>query len=329
MLQISEQQVLDLLPMSECVQRMRDCFASLGRAEALNVSRRRLFLPTGTVMHQMAGAWGGYLGTKIYATNVKKGAMYFHVLLYNAESAEPLALIEANHLGQIRTGAASGAATDLLAPRAIEKVALIGSGFQAWTQLEAVLAVREVQSISVYSRKAANRESFAANASMAFGIEVIAAASAEECVRGAQVVITATYAKDPVLEDAWVEADAHVNASGSNQASRREIPTELVRRASLIAIDSLEQAKIEAGDLLLAAPHSEWGSLPLVEMGKIAAATAYTRPDGITIFESLGLGVQDVAAAALVYEKLTKRLIAHLRRSAFPGEARSVVRGQV
>lgn len=306
MLQISEQQVIDVLTMCDCVQRIRDCFASFGRGEAQNVPRRRLFLPTGTVMHQLAGAWGGYLGTKVYTTNVKQGAMYFHVLLYDAESAEPLALIEANHLGQIRTGAASGVATELLAPTEVEKIALIGSGFQAWTQLEAVLTVRQAQRVSIFSRKSANRDSFAAKAEKAFGVEVRAAASAEECVRDAQIVITATYAKDPVLEDAWVEASAHVNASGSNQASRREIPTELVRRASLIALDSLEQAKSEAGDLLLAVPESEWGGLPLMELGKIAAASEYKRPEGITIFESLGLGVQDVAAAALVYEKLKR-----------------------
>ena len=128
--------------MGECVARMRECFAALGRGEAVNVPRRRLMLATGTVMHQMAGAWGGYLGTKIYATNVKRGAMHFHVLLYDAASAEPLALIEANHLGQMRTGAATGVATDLLAPAEVSTVALIGSGTQAWTQLEAVLTVR-------------------------------------------------------------------------------------------------------------------------------------------------------------------------------------------
>ena len=306
MLQISEQQVLDLLPMGECVQRMHDCFAALGRGEAQNLPRRRLFVPTGTVMHQLAGAWGGYLGTKIYATNVKQGAMYFHVLLYNAETAAPLALIEANHLGQIRTGAASGAATALLAPSEVEKVALIGSGFQAWTQLEAVLAVRQPRQVSVFSRKSDKRRSFADKASQAFGVQTTAASSAEECVRGAQIVITATYAKDPVLESEWVEDGAHVNASGSNQAARREIPTELVRRAELIVVDSLEQARTEAGDLLLAVPESEWGGLPIVEFGWIAKAAAYTRPQGITIFESLGLGVEDVAAAALVYEKLTK-----------------------
>jgi alanine dehydrogenase len=306
MIQISEQQVLDLLPMGECVQRMHECFAALGRGEAQNLTRRRLFLPTGTVMHQLAGAWGGYLGTKIYATNVKKGAMHFHVLLYNAETAEPLALIEANHLGQIRTGAASGAATALLAPSEVHKVALIGTGFQAWTQLEAVLAVRRPQHVMVFSRKSEKRASFADKASQSFGVETTAASSAEECVRDAQIVITATYAKEPVLEDEWVEDGAHVNASGSNQGTRREIPTELVRRAALIVVDSLEQARTEAGDLLLAVPESEWGGLPLMEFGRIAAAANSPRPQGITIFESLGLGVEDVAAAALVYEKLTK-----------------------
>ena len=305
MLLITENQVRELLPMGECVARMRDCFAALGRGAAWNVPRRRLFLPTGTVMHQLAGAWGGYLGTKIYTTNVQRGAMYFHLLLYDAASAEPLALIEANHLGQIRTGAASGVATDLLAAAAVSEVALIGAGFQAWTQLEAVLNVRPARVARVYSRKPEKRESFAARARAAFGVEVTAAATAEACVRGAQVVITSTYAKEPVLASEWVADGAHVNATGSNQADRREIPTELVRRAGLIAVDSIEQARMEAGDLLLAVPEGEWGGLPLVELGRIAADAGFRRPEGVTIFESLGLAVQDVAAAALVYEKLT------------------------
>ncbi|MGO9240646.1 MAG: ornithine cyclodeaminase family protein [Bryobacteraceae bacterium] len=305
MLQITDNQVRELLPMGECVARMRECFAALGRGEAVNVPRRRLFLPTGTVMHQLAGAWGGYLGTKIYTTNAQRGAMYFHLLLYDAASAEPLALIEANHLGQIRTGAASGVATELLAAAAVSEVALIGAGFQAWTQLEAVLNVRPARVARVYSRKGEKRESFAARARAAFGVEVTAAATAEACVRGAQVVITSTYAKEPVLASEWVETQAHVNATGSNQAGRREIPAELVRRAGLIAVDSIEQARIEAGDLLLAVPQGEWGGLPLVELSRIAADPGFRRPDGVTIFKSLGLGVQDVAAAALVYEKLT------------------------
>jgi alanine dehydrogenase len=179
----------------------------------------------GSVLHQLAGWTGDYYGAKIYSTNVRQGAMHFHVLLYDARSAEPLALIDANALGQIRTGAATGVATDLLAPAAVETVALIGSGFQSWTQLEAVLTVRPgIREVRVYSRKAENREGFAARAVESFGVTVQAVDRAETAVRGADVVITCTFAKDPVFEDAWLGARAHVNAAGSNQAGRREVP---------------------------------------------------------------------------------------------------------
>jgi ornithine cyclodeaminase/alanine dehydrogenase-like protein (mu-crystallin family) len=304
MLHISEDEVLRLYPMSEAVSSMRDCFLALAMGEASNQPRRRLFLPTGSVLHQLAGWHRGYYGAKVYATNVKKGAMHFHVLLYNAETAAPLAFIEANYLGQIRTGAASGFATDLMGPAEVDTVGLIGSGFQAWTQLEAVLAVRKAREALVYSRSVEKRERFAEKATEAFGIPVRAVATAEEAVRLAQVVITATFAKDPVLESDWVAEGAHINAAGSNQANRREIPTELVRRASLIAVDSLEQAGIEAGDLLLAAPQNEWAAMSVKELQEIAGDPAFRRPEsGVTIFESLGLGVEDIAAAACVYER--------------------------
>ncbi len=231
-----------------------------------------------------------------------RGALAFHVLIYDAETAEPLALIEANALGQIRTGAASGVATDVLARKDAATVGMIGTGFQAWTQLEAVAAVRNIGVARVWSRSEEKRVRFAHAAMGSFGIEVIAAKSAEAAVQGADIVITATYAKEPVIEDGWVSTDAHVNASGSNQASRREIPETLVRRAALIAVDSLEQARSEAGDLLLAVPESDWPSLPIKEMKDLMDG-CFKRPAGVTLFESLGLAVQDIAVAARVYEK--------------------------
>lgn len=304
MLLIREDDVRRLLPMKDAVAQARSAFLELAKGDAVNQPRRRLFLPTGSVLHQMAGAWKNYYGTKIYATNVRRGAMAFHVMLYDAATAEPLALIEANALGQIRTGAASGVATDALAAREAASVGLIGSGFQSWTQLEAVLTVRPgVKDVRVYSRKAERREEFAARARDAFQANVRAVQSAEEAVRDADVVVTCTYAKDPVIDDAWVSATAHINAAGSNQKDRREIPAELVRRASLIAVDSLEQARIEAGDLLLAAPQDEWTALPVRELGSIVADAGFMRPNGVTLFESLGLAAQDIAAAALVYER--------------------------
>lgn len=241
----------------------------------------------------MAGAWGKYLGTKIYAANPRHRAAYFFFLLFDAETAKPLAYMEANHLGQIRTGAASGYATDLLSKPGASRLAIIGSGFQAHTQLEAMRQVRNLGDIRVWSRSEVNRYDFAVKTGTR------AVASAEEAVRGADIVVTATWSKDPVLEADWIAPGTHINAMGSNQAQRRELPSDLIARAQLIAVDSVEVAKIESGDLLLAPV--DWNDARIVELAQIER-----RPAGepITIFKSNGLGVEDVAAAAYVYERL-------------------------
>ena len=241
----------------------------------------------------MAGAWGKYFGTKIYSSNPKVGANFFF-LLFDAETARPLAQVEANYLGQIRTGAASGYATDVLAAKDASTLAIIGSGFQARSQFEAIREVRRFKEVRVWSRNAAKRAEFAKL------IGATPCATAEQAVRGAHIVATATSAKDPVIESDWIAAGAHINAMGSNQAQRRELPSDLIARAQLIAVDSIEQAKIEAGDLLLAPV--DWADPRIVELSKIEA-----RPAGspLTIFKSIGLGVEDVAAAAFVYEQLS------------------------
>lgn len=302
MLHIREDEVRRLLPMKDAIAAVADSFRALASGEGSNQPRRRLFLPTGSVLHQMSGWFRGYYGLKVYAANVKKGALSFHVMLYDAATAEPLALIEANALGQIRTGAATGVATDLLAPAGPAAVGMIGTGFQAWTQLEAVAAVRPISEARVWSRSTEKRAKFAERATAELGIKATAPDTAEAAIRGADVIITATYAKDPVIEDEWISPKAHVNAAGSNQANRREIPTALVRRAALIVVDSIEQARVEAGDLLLACPEQEWSSLPLVELKDVIPA-GFARPGGVTVFESLGLGVEDIAAAAKVFER--------------------------
>ena len=292
MLFVTEEQVRKLLPMRECIWLMREVFKDLRSGAALNQIRRRLFLPTGSTLHSMAGAWGKYFGTKIYSANPKFGANFFF-LLFDGETARPLAQFEANYLGQIRTGAASGYATDVLAAPDASTLGIIGSGFQAQTQFEAISAVRPIKEVRVWSRNEAKREEFARS------IGAMTVATAEEAVRGAAIVATATSAKDPVLESGWIAAGTHVNAMGSNQAARRELPSELIARADLIVCDSIEQAKIEAGDLLLAPV--DWADPRIVELAKVDS-----RPGGapVTIFESIGLGVEDVAAAAFVYEQL-------------------------
>lgn len=298
MLYLTEQHVRDLLPMTDCIGLMQTAFERLAVGEALNQPRRRLILPTGSVLHYMAASDGQYYGAKIYATNPRHGA-HFLFLLYRAADAQPLAILEANHLGQIRTGAASGLATRFMARPNAATLAIIGSGFQARTQLEAMLAVRQISEVRVWSRDPAKRSAFAAET------HTRAVATAEEAVRGAQIVVTATFAREPVLASEWVEPGAHINAMGSNQANRREIPADLVRRADSIAVDSTEQARMESGDLLMALDDRDWSNPRIVELKDVVSGRvqARTAPEQVTLFKSNGLAVEDVIAAAFVYER--------------------------
>ena len=153
--------------------------------------------------------------------------------------------------------------------------------------------VRDLGDVRVWSRSEEKRYNFAVETSTR------AVATAEEAVRGADIVVTATWSKDPVLEAAWISPGTHVNAMGSNQASRRELPADLIARADLIAVDALDVARIEAGDLMLA--EVDWDDPRIYELAQVTG-----RPEGdpITIFKSCGLGVEDVAVAAYLYEKL-------------------------
>ena len=288
MLYFSEAEVRELLPIGECVGMMRRAFEALAQGHAQNQPRRRMTLETGTILHSMAGSFLNYFGTKFYSTNPRYGA-HFYFMLYDATTGEPLAFMEANALGQIRTGAASGYAVDLLANPQAETLGIIGSGFQARSQLAAIRAVRPIHTVRVWSRSEEKRRKFAEECG------ATAVDSAEEAVRGAHIVTTATFSKDPVLEDSWIAPGTMINAMGSNVASRRELPAELVRRADLVAVDCLEQARIEAGDLILA---DSWANI--VELKEV---TKSYDPGRVTIFKSIGAGMEDVAAAAFIYER--------------------------
>jgi len=288
MFYFTESDVQELLPITEAIRLMRLTFEALAEGRAQNQPRRRLILESGSVLHTMAGAFINYFGTKFYSTNPRYGA-HFHFFLYDGKTATPLAMMEANHLGQIRTGAASGYATDLLSNPESDTVGIIGSGFQARTQLAAIRAVRPIKTVRVWSRTEEKRVKFAQECS------ATPANSAEQAVRGAHIVVTATNSKEPVLESDWIAPGTLVNAMGSNVASRRELPADLLLKAGLVAVDSLEQAKIEAGDLILA---DSWANV--VELQNVKR---HYDPSRITIFKSLGLGVEDVAAGAFVYER--------------------------
>jgi alanine dehydrogenase len=292
----TEEEVRRLFPMRDAVECMRRAFAQKGAGTAINQPRRRLILPNHSTLHQLAGSYGAYFGAKIYSTNPQHGA-WFTVLLYDAESAKPLAQFEANHLGQIRTGAASGLATDLLAPVNASKLAVIGSGFQAKTQVDAIRTVRALTRVKIWSRDAGKRQRFAEQCREGFGLNAIASASAEEAIEDADIVVTATSSRTPVFESRWLKNTVLVNAMGSNYSDRREVPAETIRMASRLVADDIAQCKIEAGDLIMALQPDEWNG--------VRELSEFSTPEpasGITVFKSVGLGLEDVAAAAWIYE---------------------------
>ena len=292
MLFLTESEVRELLPLPKAIELMEAMFHRLATGKSLNQPRRRLILPTGSTLHYMAAADGAYFGTKIYSAHPQHGA-HFLFLLYRASDAKPLAIFQANYLGQIRTGAASGYATKLLAREDSTTLAVVGSGFQAETQIAAMRAVRPIRQVRIWSRSEEKRRTFAKKC------DAVAMPTAEEAVRGADIVVTATNSRDPVIADAWIAPGVHINAMGSNQSQRRELPAELILRADLIAVDSLEQARMESGDLLLALDPEKWGP-NIVELKDVKARPS---AQAITIFKSNGIAAEDVASAGYVYER--------------------------
>jgi alanine dehydrogenase len=307
-LYLSEQDVLSILTMPKAIELVDGAFRGLADGTAVNHPRRRVVLPTGSVLHYMAAGMPRYFGVKVYSTNPKSGA-HFEVLLYRSEDGMPLATLEANHLGQIRTGAASGVATKYMAREDAKVAGIIGSGFQAQTQLEAIANARNLTEVRVWSRKPEKREAFARDCSAKFGLAVRATETVRECVEAADIVVTATSSREPVIESAWIAPGTHVNGTGSNWADRRELPAELIfGRAAIVAVDSIEGARMESGDLLIPLHDSPATPFPGVELSEIVAGLRPGRVNAaqITVFKSNGLAVEDVAVAGYIYEEALK-----------------------
>ncbi len=309
MIHISEEQVREALPMAKAVELVEGCFRRLDSGRAVNHPRRRLFLENGAVLQYMAAAdeEGEYMGAKVYATHPQAGAR-FVVLLFDATSAALLATIDANALGQIRTGAASAVATRHMARPEATRLGIIGSGWQAETQLEAVAAVRTLSVVKVYSRSSEKRSRFAQRMGKRLALPIEAVDTAEEAVADADVVVTITKAREPVLEGRWLAPGCHVNAAGNNHAKRREIDTVTLERAAVIAVDSLEQAKVEAGDLIQAAKEGRLDWNRVRELSAIVAARQAGRnsPEDVTLFESQGLAAEDIAVAGHVFRQVSR-----------------------
>lgn len=307
---LDEACVKQLVTMEDALAAVEEVFGAQGRGGVYNVPRVRAPLKNGTLRITAAVlSYRGYYGVKVSSTAVfhsNAGRMFS---LYREETGELCAVVQVFAMGALRTGAASGIATRYLANPDAAVLAVLGSGRQARTQVDAVCAVRPIREIRVWSPTPANRDAFCRDLDKMNKINVLGSDSPAEAVRGAEVLVTATTATVPVVQGAWLAPGVHINAVGANYEHRRELDTAAVAAATFIATDDTEQVRYESTDLT--APVAEgvlsWDrvhGLGDVVAGKLAGRAA--RSD-ITLFKSLGVAIEDVALAVRAYERARER----------------------
>ena len=306
---LKEDDIRNLLDMPAAVAAVEESFRRQASGDATLLPRRRLELPERTFLNDMAAAdrKGPWMGAKLYS--VARGAAHFAVVLFRGDTGEVAALIEGDYLGQLRTGAATGVATRYLSREDSRVLGMIGTGLQARTQLAAVKEVRKLELVRAYSRTAERAAAFCQSMSEQLGVRVVPAATAEEAVRGADIVITATNSLKPVVQGSWFSPGTHVNAMGANMAKRCELDAEAVNRAALVAVDSIEQSKVESGDLIQAwgEDASKWERV--CELAQIIGGKLPGRKNAtdVTLFKSNGIAIWDLAVAAEAFERAKKR----------------------
>jgi len=274
------------------------------KGEAMSMPRQRPRVGK-TTMQVLPAAYADRIGHKTYITGIAKAGVRFWVTIFDAESGALLAMVESDLLGQIRTGAACGLATRAMARPEAKVGVVIGTGRQAWSQLEAMCLVRPIEHVRVVGRNAERGKAFCDRMRTRVKAKLEFVTDAQAAVRGADVVSTITTAAEPVLLGAWLQPGTHVNAAGSNHATRREIDAEMVRRAAIVAVEDVAQAKVESGDLLFAEREGTFEWPRAVRLADVIAGTIPGRNDAeqITLFESLGVGLWDVASAKHIYER--------------------------
>lgn len=310
---LNQSDVARLLPMDECMEVMADALRTLSEGDAALPLRTIIRLPDGVSAFGSMPAYLGNppaLGLKVITVFPKNEgtALDSHqgaVLLFEATQGRLLAIMDASSITAIRTAAVSGVATRLLARPDATRLALLGSGVQAWTHLQAMRVARPIERVAVWSRTRTHAAAFAQRAREAFGIDVRVAERAADAVADADVVCTTTASREPVLSGEWLPDGVHVNAVGASLAAARELDTEAVRRARLF-VDRRESALNEAGDFLIPKREGAIGDDHIVgELGELLLGRVEGRRDAgeITLFKSLGLAIEDVAAARHIHAR--------------------------
>jgi ornithine cyclodeaminase len=301
---LNEHEVTELLTMEECIGVMEQALTALAKDEVVNPLRHLVRGADGRGILGLMPAWRGgetpVYGLKevcVFPGNPARG-LDTHlgaVLLHSGDTGELLAMVNAAAVTAIRTAAVSAVATKLLAREDASVLAIIGAGVQARTHLEAIPLVRNINDVRIFSRTRAKAEALGR-----------AVDSVEEAVRGADIIVTATSSREPILRREWIAPGAHINAVGSSIAAARELDSATVAAASLF-VDRRESTVNESGDYLFALREGAISGPEHIraELGKILTGSAQgrTSSDELTLFKSLGLAVEDLSAAAFLYEK--------------------------
>ena len=304
---LTEREVTNLLDMPSVLDAVEAILRQHAEGKATNHARRRVALRKTGLNVMFAGAPEiGALGLKAY-TVARSGAR-FYTMLFDPESGELLAQMQSDKLGQMRTGAASGVATKHLAREDASTLGIYGAGWQAESQIEAIAAAKKLQRVIVYSRTEESRKAFAEKMGERLGMEIETTHSPEEPA-AQDIVVTMTSSMTPVLMGEWLKEGAHVNASGSNFLMKAEIDRDVVKRASLVTVDSKEELGLEAGNLLQGLETGAVMPEAVREIGQVIAGhvPGRTSPEDITLFSSQGLAIEDLAAARIAYDRAKER----------------------
>jgi alanine dehydrogenase len=309
---IDEKCIKSLVTMDDALAAVEEVFREQGRGQVINVPRVRVPVQGGTLRITAAVlSYRGYYGVKIASTAVfgrDAGRMF---CLYREATAELAAIVQVFAMGAMRTGAASGIATKYLANDDAAILGVLGSGRQARTQVEAVCKVRDIREVRVYSPNAAHREAFCDAFKNINKIIYLPVSNAEAAVRGADIVVSATTAEQPVVLGRWLKPGTHINAIGANFEHRRELDRDAVLAAQFICADDIEQVRYESTDLVepVKAGDLKWAQvhgLSDVVSGKLKGRNAL---DDVTLFKSLGVAIEDVALAVRAYEQAVARKV--------------------
>ena len=300
---LSEGEVVSLMDMGEAIAALEKGLLAEAQGQAQNMVKTHVAW-NGSTLHAIGAAFpqAGFVGTKTWA-HTEGGATPL-VILFDSQTGNLKAVIEAFALGQLRTGAASGVATRCLAVRDAGEFAIIGTGKQALAQVAAVVAVRPIRSIRVFGRHKGRRSNFVSRTRQEFNLEVVEAASIREAVQGAQIITTATRATEPFLTADMISRGAHINSIGAIVATRAEVAEDVLARCDQVVVDSQPQARKLSRELMeyFGSGEAHWEQV--ASLANVVAGGEDRSPaSDLTLFKSLGMGISDLSLGMELYRK--------------------------